>query len=810
MHSSKRFHWMPFILFFSVLLISADTVLAAVSEFRVNTYTTNFQTSPSVSMNDDGNFVIVWQSNLQDLAGYAIYAQRFDHRGNPVGNEFRVNTTTASNQMLPSVSLNTAGSFVVAWQSFDQDAPGGYGVYAQRYDPSGNPQGTEFKVNTHTADFQQNPSVSLNAAGNFVIAWESLDQDEAGGWGIYAQRFDSGGNPQGNEFKVNTYTASSQLNASVSLNDAGDFAIAWQSLLQDGAGWGIYTQRYDPSGNPQGSEFKVNTHTAGSQQNPSVSLNAAGNFVIAWESFGQDAPGGYGVYAQRFDSSGNSLGSEFKVNTHTAENQQNPSVSLNAAGNFVIAWNSNLQDTSFQGIYAQRYDPSGNPLGSEFKVNTYITNAQSGPSVCLNTAGNLVIAWHSDGQDGDGFGIYAQRYDPSGNLVGSDVPVNNYTASDQHDPAAAMDAYGNFVIAWKSFGQDAPGGYGVYAQRFDRTGNPVDGEFRVNTTTAGIQQNPSVAMDASGNFVVAWESFGQDAPGGYGVYAQRFDRTGNPLGGEFRVNTTIADSQLNPSVSLNAAGNFVIAWQSNLQDGSGYGVYAQRFDPDGNPVGGEFKVNTHTDNNQSNPSVSMNAAGNFVIAWHSNLQDGSGYGVYAQRYDPDGNPRGIEFRANTFTDNNQDTPSVAMDCQGNFVIAWRSLLQDGSGYGVYAQRYDPDGNPRGIEFRANTYTDSHQDIASVAMDCQGNFVIAWESNLQDGNGNGVYARQYDTSGNPLGAEFRINTFSDGNQGNPALAMAPHGQWVIAWGSSDQDGSGEGVFMKLFIKNFGLYLPLILG
>jgi hypothetical protein len=317
-----------------------------------------------------------------------------------------------------------------------------------------------------------------------------------------------------------------------------------------------------------------------------------------------------------------------------------------------------------------------------------------------------------------------------------------------------MDAVGNFVIAWESDLQDGSGN-GVYAQRFDRSGNPLGLEFKVNTFTAGSQSNPAVAMDRQGNFVIVWQSFGQDEAASLGIYAQRFDAGGNPLGIEFKVNTFVVGDQDTPDVAMNPEGRFLIVWESFGQDAAlASGIYAQRFDADGNPAGGEFRVNTHTADSQDDPKVAMDGEGNFVVVWESNLQDGSVDGVYAQRFDRDGTPLGIEFRVNTHTPESQDTPDVVMDRDGNFIIAWESTLQDGSVSGVYARRYDRDGNPGG-------------------------------------------------------GEFRINTVSDDDQGAPTLAMAPHGQWVIAWESFGQDGSDFGVFMKLFIKNFGIYLPLIL-
>jgi hypothetical protein len=138
---------------------------------------------------------------------------------------------------------------------------------------------------------------------------------------------------------------------------------------------------------------------------------------------------------------------------------------------------------------------------------------------------------------------------------------------------------------------------------------------------------------------------------------------------------------------MDADGDFVVTWQSNTQDGSGYGVYGQRYNAAGVAQGSEFRVNTTTTAPQTSPSVALDADGDFIVTWSSNGQDGSGYGVYAQRYNAAGVAQGTEFLVNTFTANNQRFPSAAIDSSGDFVVTWQSNGQDGSSYGIYAQRY---------------------------------------------------------------------------------------------------------------------------
>ena len=90
------------------------------SQFQVNTYTNNGQNRPSVSVDAVGNFVVVWQSRANagsDTSLYSIQGRRFDASGNAIGGEFQVNTYTRNDQRYPSVSVDADGDFVVVWAS---------------------------------------------------------------------------------------------------------------------------------------------------------------------------------------------------------------------------------------------------------------------------------------------------------------------------------------------------------------------------------------------------------------------------------------------------------------------------------------------------------------------------------------------------------------------------------------------------------------------------------------------------------------------------------------------------------------------
>ncbi|MFO1430156.1 MAG: hypothetical protein U1F76_08460 [Candidatus Competibacteraceae bacterium] len=393
----------------------------------------------------------------------------------------------------------------------------------------------------------------------------------------------------GPEFQVNTYTTNEQQAPAMAMDADGDFVVVWQSNGQDGDGYGIFAQRYNATGIPQESgnppkfEFPVNTITSSNQQYPAIAMDADGDFVVVWQ--GPQIVSD--IYARRYDKNGNDLNTpEFRVNTTTTGRQWYPAVAMDAAGDFVVAWQSQGQDGSGWGIYAQRYNAAGVPQGSEFPVNTYTTNDQKSPAVAMDaTTGDFVVVWESDGQDGSLGGIYAQRYTIGTNGVpqaqGSEFLVNTYTINSQQNPAVAMDATGNFVVTWMSTMQDGPGN-SIHARIYYKNGTVLEDL----TPTSSANASPALTMDANGNFVIAWGSLvGQTggAEASWDIYAQRYNAAGAPQGSEFWVNTYSANVTYrefygyNPSaaMAMNAAGNFKIVWQSF--DGKGTGIFGQRY-----------------------------------------------------------------------------------------------------------------------------------------------------------------------------------------------------------------------------------------
>ncbi|MGV8832143.1 MAG: M10 family metallopeptidase C-terminal domain-containing protein [Devosia sp.] len=254
-------------------------------------------------------------------------------------------------------------------------------------------------------------------------------------------------------------------------------------------------------------------------------------------------------------------------------------------------------------------------------------------------------------------------------------------------------------------------------------------------------------------------------------------------------------SQEFPSVAA-IDGGYVVTWSSYVQDGSGYGVYAQRYLSDGTRQGHETQVNTYVTRDQYDSSVAA-IDGGYIVTWTSLNQNGSGYGVYAQRYLSDGTRQGHETQVNTYVTGDQFDSSVAA-IDGGYIVTWTSRNQDGSDYGVYSQRFLSDGTPQGDETQVNTYVTGHQHDSSLAA-IDGGYIVTWSSYGQDGSISSVYAQRYSSDGTPQGDETQVNTYVANIQSNSSVA-AIDGGYVVTWTSDGQDGSVSGLYSQRYLTD----------
>ena len=292
------------------------------AQFRVNTLASATYHLPAIAVRNDKSFVIVWMKYGDYTLGNCIYGQRFNAAGAKVGTaSFMVSTTTGNYKSDPDVDIADNGNFVVVWNA-DNEASSGTpystSIWGQRFNAAGTKQGGQFEIETTYSSMLGEsllPRVSLSTAGAFVIAWQNFP--DASGWGIWARRYNSAGAAQGNDFRVNTHTANWQVTPDVACDRDGNFTIVWSSYNNPDdpitADYGIIARSFNAAGTATTGEYCVNNpglahRGIGDQIRPAACRKAGdGSWVTAWEGKQGVAPDGglTGVWHSR--TAGNPL-----------------------------------------------------------------------------------------------------------------------------------------------------------------------------------------------------------------------------------------------------------------------------------------------------------------------------------------------------------------------------------------------------------------------------------------------------------------------------------------------------------------------
>jgi hypothetical protein len=137
----------------------------------------------------------------------------------------------------------------------------------------------------------------------------------------------------------------------------------------------------------------------------------------------------------------------------------------------------------------------------------------------------------------------------------------------------------------------------------------------------------------------------------------------------------------------------VAVYDCGGRDGDGKGIFGRRFASSGAAVGAEFQVNSQTILYQYDPQVAHDESDGFAVTWYSDHDDANDFNVFVRRYESSGAPDGPELLVNSFTLDLQAYPHIASLPDGEFVVAWTSDYQDGYVTGVFGQRLRPVGTP---------------------------------------------------------------------------------------------------------------------
>ncbi|NLF09863.1 MAG: hypothetical protein GX594_18065, partial [Pirellulaceae bacterium] len=403
-------------------------------------------------------------------------------------------------------------------------------------------------------------------------------------------------------------------------------------------------------------------------------------------------------------------------------------------GQYQVVVKGNLRDEAGNPLYSTGLFPSGGamsdviyvnvPTGQETLVSDGVfqnpadghgqyTYATTADSVAADADGDFVVAWTdaSPGREGVWIKMYKQTsvleadgsrttsvaelqvINPTTGLpwVNNEVLISN--ATNASDISVARDADGDFVVTWSAWNSTTS--WDVYAQRFDAAGQPLGASFRVNSYTENVQRYSAVAMDSDGDFIITWQSLGQDGSG-WGVYAKRFSNTGEVVNG--------SDETQQITFTGGFTGTFRIRWDDDNNQATPDKVTA--------PIsytGNAFSIAADVENALkaigANVAVTASTVNALTVRF---VGDSGGADVQPLWVSPAdvvktggdasaeitsrivGQGRSGDFLVNDTTEGNQMYPDIAMSVNGDFVITWTSTGQDGDNAAqsnIYAKQF---------------------------------------------------------------------------------------------------------------------------
>jgi hypothetical protein len=297
-------------------------------------------------------------------------------------------------------------------------------------------------------------------------------------------------------------------------------------------------------------------------------------------------------------------------------------------------------------------------LGAEFPINSLTRAAETSPVTASSSNGSSIAVWeHSFGT---GIDLQAQRFNAQGAKVGPQLFIAGKVGVSMTQPSVAMDAQGDFVVSWTQ--SPGSGGSDVFAQKFNANGVAINGVVPVGVGTFAETQ-PSVGMDAAGDFVVAYtRNTNNTTPN---VFAKVYN-TGSQLLSVTPVGGTefVEDA---PSVAVAPNGLFDVAYQFHPNTNT-VDVFASRYAFNGALLG-EFEI-AGGGPAVGAPSIAIDNHDNAVVAYQQ--FDGNNWDIFARRLNSTNTVGGVITVQATSV--NEMTPSVALEGNaGAFVVAYQSF-----------------------------------------------------------------------------------------------------------------------------------------
>jgi len=683
----------------------------------------------------------------------------------------------------------------VAWTRLGTRSTGGE-VLARRYAPSGRPLGPPFGVDSQNGALDRfHPDVEMQPGGGFAIAWAVYDREHRQSQ-LLVRAFDPAGAPVGPARGLTTARKRLHWAASLAPAPGGGWMAVWAGNPTPGSGPGIFGQALAPDGELAGAAFSIGTGSAQTleEMHPRVAFDGEGSFFAVWPV----AEIGSWIRGRHFGPAGELFGPERIVHDPGLYHFE-PAVAGAGSGSFTVFWTGYHHGEPIESrslIAAQRLVDGGGPgtirldqavlavpEGNEAPVELQVQRRdgnEGAVQVEVRVEGAASGSWLIDFAGGDSLPrtisvpvpaavdqdeqIVVSLVEPTGGAVlgaprqtvvevrDLDVPspllaqagptirvARTFPPLSQNDPSVASDAAGGFIVSWLRRNDDN-GSLVVAGARYEASG-ALATHFQSGSypSTGG---RPLLAIDPDGAFIQGWNDFYRTK-----AHGQRRDSDGDPLGPAFSFGPVV------PLALATAPGGFWWA-VADGRDSAGTGLFLHRYRGDGIAAGPAVRVSRRVLMQPPQADLAADAQGNLVAVWTVPPSgDGPG-GVYARLFRASGEPRGPAFLVGTGGFGFDAHPAVAMAAAGDFVVAWQRFDFDNR-LDIFARSFDASGTPMSGDIPVNSNIVGFQVSPAVAVQDDGRFLVVWEDWHIEGWSEAPRGQYFDASGLRLGGELKI-------------------------------------------------------
>lgn len=588
-----------------------------------------------------------------------------------------------------------------------------------------------------------------------------------------------------NDFMVNTLDGaygSDQYSGKVAMDGNGNYAFTWLDKRNEQTE--IYAQFFDSNGNRIGSNFKVNEGTLFGNNAPYLAANKTGDFVIAWlQSFST-------VVAQRFTNTGQKVGGNIIVNTISGWNTMEPCVAVDNDGSFIIMWALEQGNGIYQ-VYARLIDSTGTPSGNEKTINDPSNNLSSigqGKFISIDASGSYYLCWSSYG--GTNFSkIYLQRLNRQGNKIGSNIEVSSSQDSSDHyfpEIVTTDDGY-SFIIWWKELRNQIKSG--ASARIYSSDSSFVTDEIIISEPDVfGDYYTTTTDKDS----IFLYVSSSSTRP-----YFQRINKSGQFVGDTVGVGYNLNNINYIQIRDISEIMNdrFIIA--SDAAQRTDLNIYLQEYDDNLLPVGESKKINDDfAGSRQRFPYVKFNKQGQSIVLW----EDGKNgrKDLYAQIYDENFNPVNQNIQINEVSTDywflhNKEVQSFS---DGTFIIAYTGSDQYYNDM-VWLQAVSPSGEKIGNNILVKDKVYDQQYELAINVNSNDELLLCWYYRY------GSYLKIFDKNLNPISSVKNFMKYSSTQGFQPyTISVDTNFNVFAAWKNFDfvSYTSGNQIFGEFFDRN----------